>query len=129
MDRSSFDTTYPDADPIQRDIFNKLDGIEENTSKNTDLIKLNSESIKVNAESIRTNTLSLYGKIELGELKGGIVSFIRDIKTDINGIRKDVEIIKTSNNGGLSGKEKATIYVSLITSMSAVVVTIISCLG
>ena len=76
-------------------------------------------------KSMRRDTETLYGKIELGEQKGGLVNLVGDVKEDLKEIKKDLAIIKKNSRNSLSGKDKAVIYSALIGSISAVVVALL----
>ncbi len=74
---------------------------------------------------MRRSDDTLYGKVELGEPKGGLVNLVDDVRKDLKSIKEDLGIIKKNSKGKLTGKDKAIIYSSLIGSASAVVVALV----
>lgn len=67
----------------------------------------------------------VYGEVQLGELKGGIIPILRDIRADAQGLKFDIKELKNHSPHDLSAKNRVAIIISLITSISAIVVAFI----
>lgn len=82
-----------------------------------------------NKEEITDLYDDIYGRVEHGEQKGGLVILVRDINKKLDNITDDLATIKKNGKTGLSKRDKATITVAMIGGIFGLLATIVNAVG
>lgn len=99
--------------------------------------------LEVVEKSVCRNNETLYGTTVLGEPRGGLVNYVHETRKALEAIKENqndmkafqrdmLEAIRKNSDKKsylttLTGRDRTAVYVSVITSVSAILVALISC--